>query len=74
MLCTSSAQLSLKHADPHLPQTELAASRGLQVFLRSDGDYLNGMFPAMYFDRCFIAFVNDLTVIVAVAETGLRPL
>jgi len=55
------------------PQTEFAATGGLEVLLRGDHNVTHRMLAAADTDRGFIAFVDDLGVVVAIAEAGLGP-
>jgi hypothetical protein len=51
MLDGRPVEFPLQGGDPHLLEAVLAAARGLQMFFRCDGDFLDRMLLAANLDR-----------------------
>ena len=74
MLGTATPQLPLQHANAHLPQTEFATAGGLQMLFGCDYYLLDRVFTAADLNRGFIAFINNLAVVITITEACLSPL
>ncbi len=63
-------QFAIQHPNPTLPQTKLAATRGLQVFLRCNSDGFDRVSFAPDQNGTFIALVDNAAVVVMLTKTS----